>query len=128
MRVLDPGHDYLLDTTDGTLAISLTFVKRDTPHEKYPGNHGRHPGVTIQEVLRVLIDRTQYLRDQACKLQDRTSDMDDERLLELFRTAIEVLESRTRRRRGQEQFPKGLIRIETYPACCECSHILCLEH
>lgn len=58
MKTIEDGHEYELDERfgDGTSGIagtqSLIFVNRE------PGNE--HDGTTTQEVLRALIDRTQY--------------------------------------------------------------------
>ena len=51
MEVLDTGHDYLLHSFDGGESVRLTFVKRNDPPEKYPGNDSAYPGTQIQEVL-----------------------------------------------------------------------------
>ena len=40
MQVIDTGHKYLLTSFDGGNPIPLTFVKRDFPSTKYPGNVG----------------------------------------------------------------------------------------
>jgi hypothetical protein len=57
MEVLDPGHKYKLATLDGECEVILQFVKR------FRGEHN-HPGTTIQEVLRVLIHRTEVLHKE----------------------------------------------------------------
>ena len=74
MKVLDPGHDYALNVLDGLLGEfeRLTFVKRDNPPEKYPGNNSAHPGTTIQEVCRVLIERLRYVNGQSEEIGQRT--------------------------------------------------------
>ena len=54
MRIVDPGHVYALDSLDGDFQQSITFVKR------FRGE-ANHPGTVNQEVLRVLIDRVQFL-------------------------------------------------------------------
>jgi hypothetical protein len=58
MKVLVPGHRYELDQIDGTTRVvmhrELQFVAREPESERV------WPGVQTQEVLRVLIDRTQY--------------------------------------------------------------------
>lgn len=64
MKVLDPGHSYELDRLDVNSALFDTaqiidFVKRIG--EKYPGNTGEpHSGTTVQELMRVVINRLQY--------------------------------------------------------------------
>src|SRR5258707_13345918 len=47
---------------DGVCMQTLQFVKREG--EGYPGNIGHHEGTTMQEVLRVLIDRAKYINGQ----------------------------------------------------------------
>lgn len=54
MRIVDPGHVYALDSLDGEYQQSVRFVKR------FRGNLN-HPGTVNQELLRVLIDRVQFL-------------------------------------------------------------------
>ena len=54
MRVIDPGHVYSLDSLDGDLEQTVTFVKR------FRGDDN-HAGTTNQELLRVLIDRVGFL-------------------------------------------------------------------
>ena len=61
-RVIDPGHVYDLRRLDGPGVERLTFVKREGP--RYPGNVGKHPGTTMQEVIRALIDRAEYVNAQ----------------------------------------------------------------
>lgn len=53
MRCLDPGHVYELAELDGSEIQCLAFVNRE------PGREA--PGTQNQELLRVLIDRVQYL-------------------------------------------------------------------
>jgi len=62
VKVIDPGHEYLLDSLDGPCENRLVFVKREG--EKYPGNVGRHAGTTLQEVLRALLHRARYVNGQ----------------------------------------------------------------
>ncbi len=62
MKILDAGHVYRLDCIDGDQSQLLTFVKREG--ERFPFNEGHHPGTNCQEVLRALIDRTEYLNHQ----------------------------------------------------------------
>lgn len=52
MKVIEPGHVYKLNTLDGDIDVTLTFVNRE------PGKE--HPGTQTQEVLRALIDRTRH--------------------------------------------------------------------
>jgi len=64
MKVTDPGHKYQLDMLDehGITGSDqmLVFLKRDSGSKKHDINYS---GTNTQEVLRALIDRTQYLND-----------------------------------------------------------------
>ena len=66
MTVIDPGHSYELEFLDHKNYCerqqTLTFVKR--MGEGYPGNTSAYPGTVIQEVLRALLDRFDYLNNQ----------------------------------------------------------------
>ena len=67
MRVIDPGHLYQLAERDGVSGANslpaLRFVKR--VGDRYPGNKPpAYPGTTIQEVIRALIDRAEYVNRQ----------------------------------------------------------------
>lgn len=61
MRIFDAGHSYALDGFNDDCQ-SLVFIKREG--KNFPFNDGKHPGINCQEVLRVLIDRTEYLNKQ----------------------------------------------------------------
>jgi hypothetical protein len=61
MKVIDEDHKFDLATLDGYEPIRLTFVKRNNPPDKYPGNKDAYPGTTTQEVLRALINRSLYV-------------------------------------------------------------------
>lgn len=60
MRVLDSGHKYALSNLDGHIEDNsneqiLTFVKRNNPPEKYPGNIDSYPGTQdLQKFLNIL--------------------------------------------------------------------------
>lgn len=122
MKVLDPGHQYYLDVLDSMgPGMVLTFVKREG--ENYPGNSGRHPGTTIQEVLRALIDRVKYLDNQIPHV--RNSDT-----LRSLRRAIFDLEVRAAERHNRlHSFNRlvfnSILDIETIPVCQKCLHIGC---
>lgn len=135
MEIIDPGHVYDLSWLDGRVPRShylacdthvsevqefphnrLVFVKREG--EKYPGNVGAHPGTTMQEVLRALIHRLQYVDAQ---IPDRAN----AETLYCLRNALWFLEWRAARRHGREadlQFD----RIELQEVCPQCGHIGCL--
>jgi hypothetical protein len=54
VRIIDAGHHYALDSLDGEHDQTIRFVKR------FRGNLN-HSGTVNQDVLRVLIDRIQFL-------------------------------------------------------------------
>jgi hypothetical protein len=60
MRSIDPGHIYELDQLGDKATQRLTFIKRSGGSVHY---EKEWPGLQTQEVLRALIDRTQYLHD-----------------------------------------------------------------
>lgn len=60
MDVIDPGHIYDLWQLGSDEPQRLTFVKRSGGAIQYDNEY---PGVQVQEVLRALIDRSQYLDD-----------------------------------------------------------------
>lgn len=127
MKVIDPGHTYELNWLDGT-ALSqpilkdnvLMFVKR--VGEKYPGNVQPHPGTTMQEVLRALIDRVKYVDGQV------PSDYNGD-VVHHLRQALINLEYRAAERHdrlsdfmsrfGEADCP------ELLPYCSKCGHIGC---
>jgi len=57
MKVIIPGHRYVLDHLDGDKTTSLQFVQRQPFHEPTEG-------VTNQEVLRCIINRVQTLNSE----------------------------------------------------------------
>ena len=59
MKVLDAGHLYALDHVEHMAGIeTLRFIKRSGGAIQYAK---QSPGTNVQEVLRALIDRTEYL-------------------------------------------------------------------
>jgi hypothetical protein len=116
MKVLDPGHEYLLDSIDGSCPQRIVFVKREGPG--YPGNTGSHPGTTTQEVLRALIKRSEYVNRQLpCP--------ETELATSLMKTALYLLESRAARRHGRV-LNTSLEQIVTGAGKCQaCGHIGC---
>lgn len=126
MKVLDPGHKYLLNLLDDTdtyeRSQELTFVKRNDPSEKYPGNFDSYPGVQTQEVIRVLIDRMRYVHSQRGHYTNTE-------VIDHLRAALWLLEARTRDVRHQEPLDYVFKPfIEFHLACKECGHIRCLTH
>ena len=58
MKVIDPGHIYELIELGSDKTQTLTFIKRSGGAITY--DH-EWPGLQTQEVIRALIDRTEYL-------------------------------------------------------------------
>lgn len=118
MKVLDPGHSYALKHVDGDDGQNLFFVKREGPG--YPGNVGSYPGTQIQEVLRVCIDRLDYVNNQIPCDRNKIA----KRYLQ---EAIFHLESRAAERHGRvlQANAEG---IEKLPICPYCGHIECDKH
>lgn len=121
MKVLDPGHRYELRHLDGSGSSVLQFVKRDG--EGYPGNVGRCEGTNIQEVLRVLIDRIQYLNRQVHSEHNII-------VIDELRGALIQLETRAAERHGRVLSLTSVHEIspENIPVCDKCGHIECVSH
>ncbi len=115
LKILDPGHHYELDALDTDEKQTLLFVKREG--HNYPGNVGTHPGVLTQEVLRVLIDRCEYMNAQG-----RCAETDF--ILANLRNALMMFEVRAARCRGTSIDLKDDL-IEKEPTCAVCGHIQC---
>lgn len=120
MEVLDRGHDYLLASLDGREPIRLTFVKRNDPPDKYPGNDSAYGGTQIQEVLRALIERCHYLEGQVPCMQT-------EAVLVAFERSLWILEQRHTERHGDPDamdiYP--IKDIDLRGVCQGCGHIEC---
>ena len=121
MQVLDPGHMYVLNQLDvnqdlPTERAVLTFVKRNSPPEKYPGNKTAYPGTTLQETIRAQIDRLKYVNKQ----------QPDSRNLEcisLARHMLFLLECRAASLHGRTLTIQSTEDIEDLPTCSQCGHI-----
>lgn len=120
MKVIDPGHVYGMDSIDGGEVQFLRFVKREG--ERYPGNVGSHPGVTMQEVTRALIDRARYVNNQIpC--------VETEIYLRCMQIGLAALEQRHARVKGRYlHLEDSLEAFEKAETCGECGHIACLDH
>jgi len=127
VKVIDPGHCYELATLDGYgHPERLQFVKRIGPG--YPGNEPpARAGTTIQEVVRVLIDRLRYVQRQATALDDFESIADDATAISYLRDVLALLEQRAARRHGRDLCASAIARIEQEPVCTRCGHIRCEE-
>jgi hypothetical protein len=114
VRIIDPGHRYQLNTLDGDVNEVLTFVKRDSPAEKYPGNTGHYAGTTTQEVLRACLDRIRYVNNQI---------PDDDNLLVIqgLRQCITALERRAARLHNRPAPTDHT--AEFGPFCSRCGHV-----
>jgi hypothetical protein len=117
VTVVDPGHEYLLDSLDGERENHLVFVKRVGP--KYPGHVGAHPGTTIQEVLRALIERCEYVnRQQPCS--------ETESAKNYLTLALIELEKRAARVHGRRLEIEDLRRVVSGEGkCTACGHVGC---
>jgi len=91
MKAIDPGHTYeLTELGGGTQKIQ--FIKRSGDAVQY--DH-EHPGLQVQEVLRMLIDRTKYLNAiLPCVETDEA--------LQHLRMALFMYEVRAYRRKQEE--------------------------
>ena len=125
MKVIVPGHVYhceIYDIPAGGMApvIWIGFMRRTGLN--YPGNESTSSGTNCQEVLRVLIDRVQYLQAQKpCP--------ENESILYNLRDALYLFESRAKRLKGKHlEFSLKFRDIERIPTCPVCGHILCEEH
>ena len=105
MTVIDPGHRFLVRQLDSNSQQLMRFVKREGIG--YPGNIGHYPGTNIQEVLRVLISRTQYLQKQIPCWQNDICTF-------LYRLALNLLEHRAAKRHNRP-FAWNLKTIELQP-------------
>lgn len=115
MKVVDAGHEYLLDSYDGGDPVLLTFVKREGGG--YPFNVGHYPGTNCQEAIRALIDRVKYLQKQIPCDENRF-------VIDYLRRALWQFEIRAARRHGRSlEFEQP--EIELVPTCAGCGHIGC---
>lgn len=91
MKVLDPGHVYEVPNLEAPGEQQIVFIKRSSRMVKHPNER---PGTNTQEVIRVLIDRTEYLNDiGSC---DETADA-----IYYLRMALWCYEARAYRRKQQ---------------------------
>lgn len=121
MKILDPGHDYELNTFDAITPRGLThpplrFMKRKGP--KYPGNDSHYPGTNLQEVFRVCIDRLRYLDNQEHHESNGI-------IIYELRMAIWLLEMRAAERHKRQLAPNSFDDIEKQPTCPNCGHVQC---
>lgn len=117
MKIVDPGHEYILEGIGGAEPQTVIFVKNRG--EKYPGNVGDpHGGTLSQELIRVLIDRTAYLNAQG-------SCAETEYALAALRQALAWFEFRAARCRGDViELPRSDC-LEMVETCRTCGHTFC---
>ena len=116
MKVLDPGHLYMLNILDAPNRASvLRFVKREGPG--YPGNAGHHPGTTIQEVMRAVINRLRYVNNQIPDIHTTKSIL-------LAEQIVFELETRAAIRHKREK-PRSWADAVEGPTCKKCGHVGC---
>lgn len=118
MRIVDPGHHYVLlelDYEGPELAERhLIFVKREG--EGYPGNTGHHSGTNMQEVLRAVFNRLDYLDNQ---IPDERNMRAKHKIAE----AIWLLECRAADRHGRVH--PTVINSVSNETCKLCGHVGC---
>lgn len=118
MKVVDPGHVFDLDTIDGDgEQARLVFVKREGIN--YPGNVGAHAGTTIQEVLRALISRGEYVNGQVPS--DETTEC-----VALWRRSLRLMEERASRRHGRLLVATDAELESGATKCAVCGHHGCV--
>jgi len=115
MKILDAGHEYELDCLDGDLKQIIVFVKREG--QKFPFNIGKHAGTNCQEVLRALIDRTEYLqKQQPCA--------ETECIISSLKTALLLFELRAAREHGMSLKLRHTEEL-MWGFCAKCGHLTC---
>jgi hypothetical protein len=135
MIVSDPGHDYnvLFFDPEGRMPAiiprrgsSITFFKKIG--EKFPENEGyEHWGTNCQEVIRVLINRANWLNGQQFCIETTN-------ILTYLRLALYWFEYRAARVKGKDSEFKTLSleadfsAIEDVPFCNICGHIYPHSH
>lgn len=117
MKVVDPGHRFVLRHLDGEGATTLQFVKREG--DKFPGNVGHYEGTTLQETLRACISRAEYVNSQIQCTETRNA-------IEAMRKAVWELEVRAARRHGRD-LQLSIEDAVSGPTCSTCGHVGCNE-
>lgn len=113
MKVIEPGHVYEVQNTDGKGTQRINFVlRRDGAAELLPENQ-RRQGIQSQELLRVLIDRTIYLHNEQPWPENIV-------VINCLRKALKMYESRAARRSIEK-----LAMPERHEGCKDCGHLLC---
>lgn len=120
MKVVDEGHEYILQSYDGEIEITLTFVKRNNPPEKFPGNKDSYPGTLIQEVIRALANRVEYVHNQ-------TPHSFNYSIIYHLKMIMYLLEKRAAERHDRilKGTPEEIFQEEP---CNICGHVQCKDH
>lgn len=118
MKILDPGHSFELDSYDGDAVQRLDFVKREG--SGYPENIGRRPGTTMQEVIRAILNRANYVNKQ-------TPCLETEGVIQCQQQSILLLETRAKRVKGKFLTVPSIEELLEYSTCKTCGHVCCTE-
>jgi hypothetical protein len=120
MKIIDKGHIYELTSLDGEQSNRLVFVKRNDPPEKFPGNENAYPGTLMQEVIRALVDRSEYLNNQIPHEETQAVIVD-------LKLVFYRLEKRAAERHNRVL--KGTVdEVFNDNPCLKCGHVQCEDH
>lgn len=115
MNVIDPGHNYVLQSLDNAPPQILQFSKRIGPN--YPGNEPpAYHGTNCQEPLRAIFDRCRYLSRQFWCVETTL-------IVLLLLAALWLFEFRAAR--IHRRWPPR--RVINGPICPICGHVGCLH-
>lgn len=113
MYVVEPGHVYEAENVDGDGVQRIQFVRRRDEDATLLPEDEREEGILTQELLRIAIDRTLYLNDEApC--------VENVEIIASLRKALSLYEARAARRTIEKH---GM--IERVEMCDICQHVLC---
>ncbi len=130
MIILDPGHKYQLTSLDvkdyqdsSKYDVIVTYVKRTGP--KYPGNINRnypkpYPGVTMQKIQRMQLDRIEYVDKQGSCIENKIVHF-------LWKVCNWLLEFRAARH-NKILYLKSLDFAYKAKMCSICGHTVCNHH
>lgn len=123
LKILDPGHKYELEVYDAGNPdhTEIAFLKREG--KGFPFNKGSFPGTNCQEVLRALIDRTEYLNKQVpCA--------ETEAIIAQLKAALFLFESRAARVHDKTLSLSDLGAPVRNQVCNICGHLkeVCVGH
>ena len=116
MKILDPGHNFKITTFGGnTYFDTIQFIKKKG--DQYPGNENSYPGTITQELIRVIISRSQYVNNQKFAWENIV-------IIFLMRLSLYFLEFRATMKH-KKVFCSNLFTIEQKDYCKKCGHIKC---